>query len=316
MGRDVMRGGAPRRSLTLYAGTITATVVAGVLLTSLTRAQGPGGPGGFGGPPPGPPGQGGFAPGQGPGRGGFGRMPFVIGRVSGGDVNAGIITVQSQFGGQAQAVRVTQGTQFVTPKQVSVSDLQVGDPVQVQGLPTAITANAITAGQPPAGLPGGAGPGGQGGPVPPGAPGGQGGPGGGPGMMGGPPAMAAANGRVTSTSPLTIALNGDVSIVIKTTASTRITKIVPTSLNQLKAGDNIIASGTPNQDGSFNATSVGVNMMPGGGPGFGPGGFGGRGFGGARGGFRGPGGPGGPVPPGAPGGPPAAPGDGGPPPTK
>src|SRR5207302_10630353 len=102
-------------------------------------------------------------------------------------------------------------------------------------------------------------------------------------------------------------------VILKMASNAKVTKISAVTLNSLKVGDRIMASGQAGENGTFTATTIGVNMeMGGGGPGRGgfggpggPGGFGGGGPGGP-GGFRpgdpggfpgGPGGPDGPPPP-------------------
>jgi len=284
-----------------------------------------GGPGGFGGgrPQQGGPGggRGGFGGGQqgGPGGGRQGRggpAPFANGIITALDASAGRITLRAQQGEQSQIVEVASGTPIVSQVTVTVADLQVGDQVQVQGMPTEITASALTIGQMPPGFGGGPGGfggpggGGQGGPPGGGGPGGQGGPGGRP--QGGPPAFASATGKVTSTSPLTIALSGDVSVTLKLASNAKITRIKTVDLSSLKVGDRITAMGQANNDGAFAATSVGVNIEMGGGGrggrGGGPGGGGpGGGFGGPGGRGGGPGGGFGGPPPGGPDGPPPPP---------
>ncbi|MEO7716177.1 MAG: hypothetical protein ABIY70_08235 [Capsulimonas sp.] len=84
--------------------------------------------------------------------------------------------------------------------------------------------------------------------------------GGGPrgGMMGG---GAHLSGKITSVSPLTIAINDRVSLTIKTDAKTRVTKIVSESLGDIKKGDRIFAMGTFSKD-VLTAKSVSVNLEP------------------------------------------------------
>lgn len=246
------------------------------------------------------------------------QMPFSMGTVTGGDPATGVIVVKSQFGGASQTIKASSDTKFVVMSEVKVSDLKVGDQVQIQGVPTRITANSISAGELPDVLTnsfGGRRNGG-GGPGQPGQPGQQGGPNGGPNgqAQGGRQqvqAMASATGKITSKEPLTVTLSDEVSIVLKVSDSTKITKIMPATIKSIKLGDTILASGTTGQDGTFTATGVGINVnmgtmmggmmggrgMFGGGPGGfggGPGGFGGgggrRGGRGGAGGLRGGGG--------------------------
>lgn len=253
--------------------------------------------GGQGGPPGGPGGPGGFGPqgfgGRGGGPGAFGGRGMMMGTITGGDASANTIVVSTGFGGD-QTIKVSGATKFTTSKTVTVADLKIGDQVRVQGVPSAITASSIMAGDLSA-------LGGQGrGPSGPNGQGGQGGPGVGPGGQGGGPggqdASAMATGKIVSTTPLTIKLSSDVTITLKLAANAKITKLVSTAYTNLKIGDRIMAGGAAADDGSFSATSIAVNVDMGGGMG----GFGGRGGPGGPGGQGGPEGPGGP-PPGGPG---------------
>jgi len=270
---------------------------AALLLAPITMhpalAQGP--QGGFGGP--------------GGGQGGFNRRPpFAYGTVTAVDAGAGTITISGRGGGPDQTIQTQGTTQIISQVAATVSDLKKGDTIQVQGVPTGITASSVTIGQSPLSGLGGPG-GGPGGPPPP--PGGNGGPGGGPGAA---PATAYATGTVTGTSPLTISLSSTASLTLKMDPNAKVTKYTTTTLSAIKVGDRVLGIGTANDDGSFAATTVALNMDPGGfgGRGGGRGGFGrGGGFGGGgRGGFGGGGqggfgGPGAPPPPGGFGGPPA-----------
>ena len=238
----------------------------------------PGGPGGFGGGQPGGPG--GFGGGQ-PNR----RPPFAAGTVTAVDSAAGTITVSSPFGGEVQTVQTQSTTKIVSQSVAAVSDLKVGDQVQIQGIPTGISASSVTIGQSPLPNPGGRGPGGPGNGGPGGGPGngGPGGPGGGSGN-GTPPVkgQAYATGTVSSTKPLTITLGQGISVTLTLAASAKVTKYTPLLLSSIKVGDRIVSSGQSNDDGTFAATVVGVNVD------MGAMGMGGRGgFGGGRGGFGG-----------------------------
>ncbi len=276
---------------------------AALLLAPLTMhpalAQGP--QGGFGGP-------------GGGGPGGFNRRPpFAYGTVTAVDTGAGTITIAGRGGGPDQTIQTQGTTQIVSQVTAAVSDLKKGDTIQVQGVPTGITASSVTIGQSPlSGL------GGPGGPPPP--PGG--GNGGGNGSAAAP-ATAYATGTVTGTSPLTISLSSTASLTLKMDPNAKVTKFTPATLSTIKVGDRVLAAGTANDDGSFAATTVALNMdtsalggfgrgggggRGGYGRGGGRGGFGGGGFGGPGGGGPGFGGPGAPPPPGGFGGP------GGPPP--
>lgn len=292
-----------RKGRALAAGLTLMTTV----LATAAMAQGPGG-GGFGGPPPGQNGGGGFGgpgggfggpggggPGGG-GRGGFGgRMPFALGAITSVDTGAGTVTITSQFGGNPQVIKVGADAQVVSQMDTTVADLKVGDQVQVQGVPTGITASQLTVGTPPAGLPGAGGFGGGrfGGPRPGGGAPGGGNAGGAASAQGFASATGTIKSLPTAADPhLLITLGPDAQLFLKMAPGAKITKYTTMKLTDLKVGDRVVASGQTGDDGTLTATSVGVNMpmMQGG---FGPGGFGGGGRGGRgrRGGGQGPGGP-------------------------
>lgn len=300
----------PRVLLTLATLSAAALLPLRVLAAQQDSGQ-PGAPGQQA-PPPGQPGQPG-QPGGRRGRGGqgnfAGRLPFANGQVTGIDAGMGTVTINSQFGGP-QTILVPNTAKIAAMVQIDISKLKVGDTVQVQGVPTQMTASSITAGDMPDFLSMGfRGRGGA-----PGAPGGNGnnaqaGPQGNVQQPQRQQAFAMASGKVTSLEPLTVALSDEISIVMRMGPNARIMKVMPGTINNIKVGDSIIASGQAGQDGTFTATGVGVNMNGIGGPmggrfggpgaGFGPpggfggqGGFGGRGFRGRRGGQGGAGGQG------------------------
>ena len=217
---------------------------------------GPGGPGGFAGP--------GGMPGQ---------MPFVMGSIKGIDVANRLITVATPFGGDDLTARIAGGAAIVKQAGGKASDLKVGETVQVQGIPTAISATNLTIGQPPAFMRGGFG-----GPSP------GGGPEGNAGRRTPPQAFAMASGKVSSTSPLTVTIGDQAVVTLKLSANASITRFVQIGLADLKVGDRILLSGQMGEDGAFAATGAAVNL--------GMGGPGGPGFGGPMG-PRNPGGPGG-----------------------
>jgi hypothetical protein len=205
-------------------------------------------------------------------------MPFVVGTVLEVGEKQKMIAVSSSFGGDEQMIRVSDTTKIVTQKEAKVAELKPGDQVQVQGMPSGITANSLTIGEAPDFMrmfvPGGRGGGGARGQGGPGQP---------------PPAFASASGKVKAVSPLTVAVNDTVTVVIKVAPDARVQKITPIALGAIKENDRIMAAGQQDNEGVLNATLVAVN--------FGGGMFGG--FGGPRpGGAPGPGGPpaGGPRP--------------------
>jgi len=236
---------------------------AAILLAPITMhpalAQGP--QGGFGGP-------------GGGGQGGFNRRPpFAYGTVTAVDAGAGTITISGRGGGPDQVIQTQGTTQIVSQIAASVSDLKKGDTIQVQGVPTGITASSVSIGQSPLSGLGGPG-GGPGGPLP----------GGGPVPViintgsNGPAATAYATGTVTATSPLTISLSSTASLTLKMDPNAKVTKYTTTTLSAIKVGDRVLGIGTANDDGSFAATTVALNMDMGAMGGFG------RGFGVRRGG--------------------------------
>ena len=222
-----------------------------------------------GGPPP---------QGQGPFGGPDQRMggfmangPFVVGTVAEVGQTQKMIAVTMPFGRNERIVKVTDKTKMVTQRDAKVSELKVGDQVQVSGVPTGIRASSVTIGDAPgffsAMMPGRR-----------------------PGMAnaGGQPqqnpwqmSFASASGKVTSVSPLTVALDNQVSLTIKMAPDARVQKIAPVALSAIKEGDRIMAVGKTDSQGILSATSIGINMGMGGGM------FGG--FGGGPGRTRGPG---------------------------
>ena len=240
--------------------TAAATLAAATALTTMTaaaRAQFGGQPapnaGGKplgGGPMGGAPGPGGSAdPFGAPKPGGVGAFgghsPFASGTVSAVDAAAGTITLEAMGGGTAgQVVKVTDGTQISAQTVVRVEDLKVGDIVQVRGVPTGITALQITASDSEDPIMGG--------------PFGGARPGGGAGAQG--MASAQATGRISGVSPLTIAINDTLSVVLKTAPDVRITKMLTEKVGDLKVGDRIMANGQPGDDGTLTATRIHVNL--------------------------------------------------------
>lgn len=220
------------------------------------RNDGPGGP--FGGGMPNPPGAGGnpFS---------SAKMPFALGTIRSVDAAAGSFVVASQFGGDSRTVKVTAATEITARVESKVSDLKVGEIVQVRGVPTGITASQISAGDTPAPGPvmgGGIVGGGMMGEGPSGM--GRANSAGGPGA-----AYAQASGKITALSPLTLALPGDVQVILKAAPEVKVSRMVTEKIGDLKAGDTVMVSGQPADDGSLAATRVRVNDAAPGGAGMG-----------------------------------------------
>ncbi len=243
--------------------TLTATLLAflaGSLLTAGTaHAQfgggmptGPGGP--FGGGMPNAPDSGGGSPFS------SARMPFALGTISAVNAGAGTITVRSQFGGELRTVKITATTDISARVDAKVSDLKVGDTVQVRGVPTGITASQISAGDTAPGpmMDNGM----MGGDPMGGGTFGMGRPNGVAGPSGPEAAYAQASGKITALSPLTIALPGGVSVMLTAAPDAKISRTVSEKIGSLKVGDTVMASGQPAADGSLAATRLRVNDNP------------------------------------------------------
>lgn len=222
------------------------------------------------------PGRSGFqnSPGSQSGQG-FMNGPMVFGTVRHVYLSDDVITVSDRQGND-RMIHVSDGTRIVTEKSLPVSDAKIGDRIEVRGVPTSISAESLIAATSDsqahanqvAGPPGGAGP-------RPLSPAGR-------GMD-----FAIASGRIVSKSPLTIRLADGDSLVVKVKTGTRLHKLASVSLSSVKAGDRVVAFGTPTDDGALDASQVAVNVnigVPGGGgppsmmgggpmgpgPGFGP----------------------------------------------
>ena len=212
---------------------------------------------------PGPPPDGHYGGGGQPNR----RPPFANGTVTAVDLASGSVTISSPFGGQPEVIQTEATTKILAQVAATLSDLEVGNQIQIQGIPTGISASSVTIGEPP--MPhfgGGRGPGGRPG---------NGGPGknGGPGGNDTPPVKghASASGIVTSVKPLTISLGQGISVTLTLAAAAKVTKFTPVLLSSVKVGDRIVSTGQNNDDGTFTAATIGVNIdMP-------PMGMGGRG---------------------------------------
>lgn len=178
------------------------------------------------------------------------RIPFAAGTVSAVDATGGTVTLTPMFGGaKTQTMQISATTEITAQADVKISDLKVGDTVQVRGIPTGITATQITDGDSPdapigtmigasrPGMIGGRQPG-----------------------MGGPSAnFASASGKITVLSPLTISLSDSVQVTLKVTAATTIRKNLVEKIGDLKPGDRILATGQTSEDGVFHATRLRVN---------------------------------------------------------
>lgn len=269
---------------------IMGFTLAGLTLTGLSTIARPVSAQGTGAAPPAA--GGGRNGGQGRGGAGFmARMPFAMGTITGGDATNRTIAIKSQMTGAVQTIQLSVATQIYTQVTVTVADLKINDKVKVSGIPTAITADSITAGDIPDFLqpttrprPGGAAPAiaAATDPTAQDDPNGD-------TVIPAPKvqATASATGKVISLSPLTVELSKDVSVVLKLAPKAKIIRITLLPFKNLNVGDKIVAAGQANTEGVFEATGIGINIdpssglgiggFPGGGGGFGGGGRGGRG---------------------------------------
>ena len=242
--------------------TLGVGALAGMVLTSAAMAQGPGG-GGQGG--------------NGGGRGGFARP--TTGAVTAVDTTANTITVGGANGGAPQTIKVGADAPIAMETAGTVTDVKVGDTVNVADAAGQIT---ITDGTLPDAfgfygrmLTGGGG----------GFGGGRGGFGGGGGNAAAPaPSFSITNGKVTSASPLTISAGTGVSLTMSATTDVKVNRITTGQLSGVKVGDQVMAFGQAGADGTVTATAVAVGFPQNQG---GRGGFGGRGGGGFGGGGNG-----------------------------
>ena len=252
-------------------------------LTGPVLAQDTGAPpGGFGGGPGGPPPDG-FGGGQGTGNvnpaRGFGgpnqgAAPFVGGIVTAVDADAGTLTVTAQ-GSASRTIKVAPDAQITTQQSIQVSDLKVGDKISVRGVPSGLTASLLTAGQPPAGLPGAGGFSG-------GRAGGNNGGGNASSTESGTSAVqsfATASGTIKTLpsktdAHLALTLGQDAILYLKIAEGAKFTRYTTVALSGIKAGDRLVAMGQTGDDGVLTASIIGVNLTSGGPAG---GGFGGPG---------------------------------------
>lgn len=239
---------------------LAITVLAGTVLGGAAWAQfDGGGPSPFGAGTPNPnstnPFGGGMPNASGPNPFGRGRLPFAAGTVSAVNAAMGTVTLTPTFGGGAgQTVRVSDATRIVGMVNSTVAGLEVGDTVQVRGVPTGIVAAQITAGD------GADAPGGASSPVADPFGGGR------PSEMGGGrsprDASAQATGKITSLSPLTVALPGGVSVTLRAAPDVQVSRSRTEKIGDIKVGDRLTASGQSGDDGILTATRIRVNTDP------------------------------------------------------
>ena len=187
------------------------------------------------------------------------RLPFAAGTVQAVDAAAGTVTLTPLFaqGQTMQTIKVTPATKITAQTAAKVADLVVGESIQVRGVPTGMTASQITDSEGSDGLPRNSldervnALGAQ--------------PSGGRGLWpGGPAAIAQATGKITSLSPLTVAVSPDISVTLKAASDLKVTRTVTEKIGDLKVGDRIMANGRSAADGSFTADQIRVNVYGGG----------------------------------------------------
>lgn len=170
----------------------------------------------------------------------------VVGTVKSVDYSAGTITVTTPDGTTGDVV-VGKSTIY-TQATVAITSLKVGDTVAVQGVPTNILAETVFDGDlskiypaPPAPPTGSTDSKSTSTTAPP------------------PTGQANATGAVLSVSPLSVNLGDGVSLTIETASTTKITKLTTESLDDVKAGDSIVAFGTLT-DGDLDAGVIAINL--------------------------------------------------------
>ncbi len=233
---------------------LMTALAAGTTLATAAWAQfgGQPFPGGPGGMAPGGQFGGGPNPPGGPFGGPSGMMAFAFGKIGTVDAAAETITLTPQPGeATGQTVKLTGKTRILAQIQVSLSELKIGDRVQVHGVPTGIAASQITAGDETSTVSSSP----FGGP----SPFGMGGPNGGP-SVGAAAASAQASGKITRLSPLTIAVSNTTSLTITAAPSLKVGKTISETLGDLKAGDHLSASGLSDAAGVLTADHVQINM--------------------------------------------------------
>lgn len=256
-GEKVMQTNAARKTIKLATALLAGTLLTAGTAWAQFGDEMPPAPGGQGGPVGGGPGGpfgGGMPNSPGAGENPFSsaQMPFAMGTVRSVDAATGSFVVTSQFGGEPRTVKITLKTEITARVESQVSDLKVGDTLQVHGVPTGITASTISAGDTSTTSPVMGGMMGEG-PFGAGRPNGASGPGG-PGT-----AYAQASGKITALSPLTIALPGDIQVILKTAPNVKISRLITEKIGDLKAGDKVMVNGQPAADGSLAATRVRAN---------------------------------------------------------
>lgn len=182
------------------------------------------------------------------------RFEFAVGAVQAVNAANRTLTVKSSFGGAVMIVKVPAQVSIVT-QQATIADLKVGDLVQIQGAASGIAASSLTVGQPPA--PGARQSAGAGTPSPASP----------PGMM--PSVLmesmapqVQARGRVSALQPLTLGFGNGGSLIVTVKPDARVTRITTMTLAEVKAGDQVQATGPLGQDGVLTADSISVNFGP------------------------------------------------------
>lgn len=234
---------------------ITWSALTALLLVTPTFAQGggpmvPTAPGGGMPGIPGPMMPGGNGPGP-----QMMRFEFAVGAVQAVNAANRTLTVKSSFGGAVMIVKVPAQVSIVTQQATTIADLKVGDLVQIQGAASGIAASSLTVGQPPA--PGGGRSAGAGMPSPAAF----------AGMM---PSVAMesmapqvqARGRVSALQPLTLGFGNGGSLIVTVKPDARVMRITTMTLAEVKAGDQVQATGPLGQDGVLTADSISVNFGP------------------------------------------------------
>jgi hypothetical protein len=79
------------------------------------------------------------------------------------------------------------------------------------------------------------------------------------------PATAQATGKVVTTNPLVVMLDGNVKVNVVAESNTRIMRILPATIADVKVGDAVRAIGQPDENGNVVAMrlEIGVDLNAG-----------------------------------------------------
>jgi hypothetical protein len=212
---------------------------------------------------------------------------LIMGTIRQVDRGKGAIEVQMLSpGAEIKWVNISSSSQIFVQSIGTIRDLKPNDTIVVVGVPTAIRAYRLHTGQmaiprtgtvvgnvqygvrpaPPTAAPGvGTSPPGTGGAAPAAAvPPSSGQPGAASPMVGNPSATvlppSTVGGIVVSTSPLVVALPGDIRLTVEAPPSALVTRMIRATIGDLKVGHTLMAAGQLDASGGLLATRVDVGV--------------------------------------------------------